>query len=443
MGQDLVSRQTHLARFRRLLTSPAMIPLGMILLIASALVFGRKPQVDAAGRPIVVYAHPPCPPDLMVIYNQIFARFRQTHPGIDLKVLHITGQYQDKVKVMFAGNVAPDVIFMYPYDLPAWVAVHALVPLNSRLGPPSQSGYFAPMLEAFTVHGQIYGLPKDASAPVLFYNTELFRKYHVPVPNDHWTWQDLLAAARQLTVDTDGDGRINQWGLNAPEWQLLVWSFGGRILDASHTRCRLDRPEALAGLRFWADLLHKYHVVPPPEVNNDINAMEMFCLGRVAMNLQMYPAVSVFRKQADFPWDIAPVPRGPAGRVTQIEGSALAITSQCRTRRAAFTFIRWMTTTGEQMLASVEPPCYRDPANIQAFLDNQDPPAAKRVALEAMAYAHPPIQSPVYNQITDALSPLLNQAQRGEIPVAQAARQATRSVDQIISRYDTDHTHGE
>lgn len=427
---------------RRLLISPIMIPVCMVLLVASAFVFGRKPQIDSSGRPIVIYAHPPCPPDLMVIYDRIFARFRKTHPGIDLKVLHINGKYLDKVKVMFAGNVAPDVIFMYPYDLPAWTSVHALVPLDSMLRPSSRSDYFKPMLRAFTVHGKLYGLPKDASAPVLYYNEDLFRKYHVPFPNSHWTWRDLLAAAQKLTVDTNGNGRINQWGLNTPEWQLLVWSFGGRILNKNQSKCLLDQPPAIAGLHFWADLLHRYHVVPPPEVNNDLNAMQMFSLGRVAMDLRMYPAVSVFRKQADFDWNIAPLPLGPAGRVTRIEGSALAITSQCKNRHAAFTFIHWMTTTGERMLAAVEPPSYRDPANVKAFLNSKGLPLAKRVALRAMSYARPPIQSPAYNQIHDALSNLLGQAQRGEITAAQAAHRAAQQVDQILS-HNTNHHHYE
>ena len=113
--------------------SQLLVPLFVVLLLAGAILTGGRKVLDPQGRPTIVYAHPPCPPDLMVCFERAFDDFRATHPGIDLRVLHITGSYEDKVKIMFAGKVAPDVIFMYATALSAWVALDALAPLSDMM----------------------------------------------------------------------------------------------------------------------------------------------------------------------------------------------------------------------------------------------------------------------------------------------------------------------
>lgn len=426
---------TDAVMLRRLLASPVLIPIGMAVLIGSALLTPSRPATDEGGRPIVVYAHPPCPPDLMAIYEPLFARFRAEHPEIHLTVLHITGNYEDKVKVMFAGNVAPDVIFMYPTALPAWVDLGALLPLEGLLGHDGTRGYFKPMIDAFTRDGGLFGLPKDASAPVLYYNVDLFERCGVAMPTASWTWDDLLAAAKALTRDTDGDGRIDRWGLNVPLWQMFVWAYGGQVLDAAGRHCVLDSPQAIAGLTFWAELRHKHGVTPTPEAGNDLNALQMFSLQRVAMDLQMYPAVSVYRQQAGFTWDIAAAPSGPAGRVTEVQGSALAVTSQSRNRRAAFTFAHWMTTEGMRGLVSVEAPSWLPLARSDAFTGSGGLPAAKGVALDAMSYARPPVQHPRFAELNDIFRLHLDQASRGVIPVEEAVRRIVPEADRVLDRY--------
>ena len=52
----------------RLFRSALVIPAASVLVIIVALL--AKPEhLASASRPIVVYAHPPCPPQLMKIYE--------------------------------------------------------------------------------------------------------------------------------------------------------------------------------------------------------------------------------------------------------------------------------------------------------------------------------------------------------------------------------------
>jgi ABC-type glycerol-3-phosphate transport system substrate-binding protein len=142
-----------MSRIRQTFPTQLLIPLSIITLLVGAVATGARKFHDGQGRPTVVYAHPPCPPDLMVFFEQAFADFRVTYPDIDLQVLHITGNYEDKIKIMFAGNVAPDVIFMYPIAFPAWVSLDALAPLNDLMakdGEVSEEDY-----PAFLTGGEV------------------------------------------------------------------------------------------------------------------------------------------------------------------------------------------------------------------------------------------------------------------------------------------------
>ena len=64
-------------------------------------------------------------------------------------------------------------------------------------------------------------------------------------PSD-WTWDDFLHAARALTRDTDGDGRIDQYGLGTEvsifRLAPFVWQNGGELVDdpRAPTRLTLD-----------------------------------------------------------------------------------------------------------------------------------------------------------------------------------------------------------
>ncbi len=56
-------------------------------------------------------------------------------------------------------------------------------------------------------------MPRDITSKVMFFNTELFEKAGVAIPDANWTWDDFEAIARKMTRDLDGDGKTDQWGI--------------------------------------------------------------------------------------------------------------------------------------------------------------------------------------------------------------------------------------
>lgn len=146
--------------------------------------------------------------------------------------------------------------------------------------------YFPAAVATFSYRDRIYGLAKDASADILFYNPALFDRHGLDYPSAAWTWEDMLRAAKQITEDTDNDGRTDIFGLQQPQWDRLVRQNGGRILSADGARCLLDSPEAVEALEFWVALRQTHEVVPTPETMMDMSTWRMFALQRTAIAMR-------------------------------------------------------------------------------------------------------------------------------------------------------------
>ena len=70
----------------------------------------------------------------------------------------------------------------------------------------------------------------------VYYNKAIFDEYGVDYPEAGWTWDDLLAIAQELTVDTDGDGKTDIWGIQLPgPWttgfEYWVGAAGGSLIS--------------------------------------------------------------------------------------------------------------------------------------------------------------------------------------------------------------------
>jgi multiple sugar transport system substrate-binding protein len=298
------------------------------------------------------------------------------------------------------------------------------------------AGYYRAGMQIFSWEGRLYGLPKDASADVLFYNQTMFRERGVAFPSPDWTWDDFLAAAMMLTQDIDGDGRADIFGAGQPEWDRLVIQNGGKVISDDGTRCLLGEPEAIEALTRWAELHTLYRVTPAPDSVMDTSVWRLFALQRIGMFVARYNGVPILRRSCDFEWDIALPPQGPARRYSAFTGSALAITRQSRNPQAAYTFARWMTSRGMRHVMSFDIPSYVPLAETDEWRDPALLPASKGIAIEVMEHAGPPaIRHPAWAQINDAITPQLNRVSRGVSTVQEAVDRIVPQVNAILARY--------
>ena len=110
-------------------------------------------------------------------------------------------------------------------------------------------------------------LPTRVTAGVAQYHSDLFSQANVAPPQLSWTRDDFVAAAKQLTQDTNGDGTVDQWGFGVShfyaDWLPFVLHETGKdVIDLETGAVNLTDPAALRGLQYWDDLGRVHNIMP-------------------------------------------------------------------------------------------------------------------------------------------------------------------------------------
>jgi multiple sugar transport system substrate-binding protein len=210
---------------------------------------------------------------------------------------------------------------MHAGRLPEFAAFDTLQPLQEHFKnaqPALSEKEFAPVpWQASFYKNQQYALPLDVHPIGLYYNTRLFKEAgivdkigNVKPPRD---LNEFLEAAQRITKDTNGDGRIDQWGFvftwQRTNWLTIAGQFGANILSPDGTKCTLDSPANIRALRLMHDFIYKYKIAPKPE---GVDAWLAFRQGKVGMALEGIYMLNSLEEQKGLPFAGAPAPQfGP------------------------------------------------------------------------------------------------------------------------------------
>jgi len=249
----------------------------------------------------------------------------------------------------------------------------------------------------FAEDGLQFALPKYHGALALFYNKDLFDEFEVDYPNGTWDHEDYLQAMKMLTHDRDGDGEIDLWGsildISWERLQVHVNAWGGHFVDPENSkRSWMARPESMAALRWIRDRIWEDHVMASELDVQGLRTWDAFIAGRVAMVEEGSWALREILDKADFRIGVAPLPRGPARRVTLSTTDGFAIFSGTRYPEASWELMKFLTSK-EYGLAMTRAH-FLQPARsslVDAWVDTireQYPEKASDIDLEVFAGGH-------------------------------------------------------
>jgi len=204
------------------------------------------------------------------------AIFEEQHPNIKVIMEPVSyGEKETKYTVESEAGRAPDVFHVHAFSLPMFFSqgyANDLTPFIEKEGSGFLDAWYDLPLKLMQYEGKMHAMPGDYMTMVLFYNTELFKAAGLDPAQPPKTWDEFLDYALKLTSDTDGDGRVDQWGFGTvgakdPGFPLrfspFLWSFGGDYLTPDLKQSALDSPEAKEAFAFFVELYTKHKVVPP------------------------------------------------------------------------------------------------------------------------------------------------------------------------------------
>ena len=423
------------------------VVLGSVAVIAMGAYLVATANPVRHGETVIRWVVDPNP-----IRKEQIKLFESRHKGI--KVINDPGADAQRLLTQLAGDVPPDVMALYdPQTIRLFAKNDVLLDLRpyiKKYNLPIDKLY--PQLKPYIYYqDRIVGIPENCGPYVLFYNKRLFREAGLPYPKPGWTWQECLEAAKKLTKYEIVAGRKVpiQKGLyvSNSDWWFFIWMYGGRLFSPDGKRCTMDSEAVKKGIRFWASLRLKHHVMPTTSEAQSMaptgawgSEALLFRESKVAMTISGRWLAIQYREQKDLEWDVTSVPHGP-NRVTLLASKAYAIPKTCRHKKAAILFIKHLLSLENQLLVANYGdgiPSMNTQEIRKAFLWNPDYPNERnnKLHLDEMKYARVQELSPYISNVdvVAIMSYELDKMWLGEQTPDQACDRIAQRINAIIRR---------
>lgn len=295
--------------------------------------------------------------------QQMTEVYQESHANVEVEWINIQGggpYGRDKLLTMIAGGDSPDLMMLNTGQFEGLASRGVLLPLDDFVERDALDlNVFWPQgIEGSSYQGNLYAMPRDLSNVILYYNKDLFDAADVPYPTEDWTWNELLEAAKDLTLDTDGDGQIDQWGFGVNNivwvWAGFVWANGGEVLSPDRDQCMLEQPETMEALEFYFGMQTEEGVAPPPGALPEASGSgDWFLTQATAMGMfgPWWRPVLVTNEN-QFAWDVMYPPKAPG---TGQRGSVVytdhwGISAETDVADATWEFVKFLTSKEGQEL---------------------------------------------------------------------------------------------
>ena len=344
------------------------------------------------------------------VLTPLIKEFEQKNPEIKIKFLHIPQNYFQKLHVLFASKLAPDVIFLNNYYAPLYVKAGLLEDLTPYI---NQNEFFEKSLSGFTFDSKIYAIPRDISDIVVYYNKDFFKKYNVSYPQKNWSIEDYIETAKKLSKDLNNDGKNDVWGTSFETdtifWLPYLLSSKASILNDSGEKITICEPAAINALNMYSDIANKYHAAPTKPQSASLTMAQLFLQERIAMHVSGRWLVPKYRKEAKFDWDIVTFPNGKAGSIVNIDASGYAVSKQSKHKQEAVKFVKFISSKESLSVltkSGLIVPARKDVAYSSLFLSKEKPKNAAAF-LEAIENGKPTVVNEDYPRLSDKLNLIL------------------------------------
>jgi len=412
------------------------------LLLCMTLLLGTALTAMAAQKQVVRYWSRKSGPDHTVTAEMV-AYFNKTHPNIQVKAQFMTwgGAYYGKVRASILGGNPPELFDVAAYAPPMFRNnVESFTKEELAQMGINVSDYVQSAWDVVKYKGRYYGTVNSILPLGLFYNKEMFRKAGLNPNKPPRNLKEFIEYGKKLTKDTNGDGKIDQWGFmfnnsmnSTPwEWESILVQSGGSLLNKEMTRATFNNKLGIDALNLCLDLSRKYKIAPLTLSDSWM----AFAAKKVAMIVSGPWMISGFRNKVDL--GTAPLPQLGSKRPaawSSIDAYFFPKGKRKNTKRwnATMTYAKWVLgPEGQKFYTRMHIPSRLDVLNspqekalpyMSAF--------AKEVADGAIYYATPQKDM---QEIYGILWSNLQGAFAGKMTAQQALAKAESGINRVLAR---------
>jgi len=368
--------------------------------------------------------------------KEYLAAFNEEYPDVKVEIIR-PADYWPKLMSMMAAGTPPDIFYM---GFPEFVSYHekgAILSLQSYINADpnfNEPDFFPGLLGAFKDRNtkEIFGIPKDWSTYVVYYNKEMFKKAGLPTPNEmfgygQWSWQDFLDTAKKLTKDG-----VHGVALDAGRWKVFPPQGGANWVQGVN-KVVVDTPEFAEGIQFNADLWLKHNVAPDMTEQADQGPSDRFAQGKAAMYIcGRWKAMAY--KDLDFEWDIAPLPYNK-GMYTWVDLVAYCVAKDSKNPDDAYKLASFLTgKKGQEIMAAAGHaiPIRRSIAYSSEFAEVL-PERGIHNTVHLMPYYETMLVFNHWGEVWTAINRALEPVWMGEEKAEDALQKAQKEIDRLMA----------
>ena len=259
-------------------------------------------------------------------WAEVSPLFQEKNPNILVEFRNSPPELWDKLMASFTAGNAPDVYELCCGDtyrvIEMGQALNLQPYIDRDLDELYMDDYYPEQFKPWKDDkGDIYAMPRDSGAMLVYWNVEMFEAEGVDaLPKDYTNNIDHddydQIGLKFVRTEEPRRWATTNYGLGA-NWltQYHLWAFGASMVDPDNKdRCALNTEEAKACLEWCRAAIWDKHTFAYGWAS-EVGGLgpEPIWMGERSAMVEMGPWNLLPWCQAKFKWDLAPLPDGPTG----------------------------------------------------------------------------------------------------------------------------------
>jgi len=280
--------------------------------------------------------------------DEAIYKFEKANPHI--KVNYKSGilksDYSEQLSEKILKGNEPDLFCVLPGDFNTFASIGELKNLNDLITNDKTldlSKQYGTAIKSGEYQGSQYAIAKEVDPELMFVNKTLLERQGIKLPSSDWNWDDFYKICKEVTIDRDNDGKIDQFGSVGFDWKQAVYTNGQKLFDANGNKATFDNEGVIEAINFIIQLnkLNQNHIVSLKDFDDGNVAFRPFPLSTYrAYNVYPYKII----KYGQFEWECIKLPKGPEGKnAGQLNSLLMGISSRTKHEKEAWKFLKFLT----------------------------------------------------------------------------------------------------
>ncbi|MEM1129329.1 MAG: extracellular solute-binding protein [Pseudomonadota bacterium] len=338
------------------------------------------------------------------------------------------GQCQEKAITLASAGDPVGLAYLGSRTLPQLADAGLILPIE--MSDEEKASYEPSVLSTVQFNDNVWGLPRAFSTKGIFFNKGIFEEAGLDMPDGPQTWEDMLAAGKAITENTDAKAL----GIPAASFDNtmhaflnFIYSNGGEVVN-SDGEVVFNSPEVVETFQFYKDMAEFAQDGP---VAYDRGKIEpLFSEGKVAMIVQSF---GYRDRTGDVDYGITWIPHGPQGdHATLLITDSLAVFEGSGVEEGAMSLAKFLNEPDRQArfddIAGWTPVRETD---ISRALVDKDP--NWKFYLESIAAGGPEPQVIDYTALQDVMNEAIQGVILGEMTPEEAAEEVHDELEDLVN----------